>query len=256
VPAQETSVRLSEKVIVVTGAARGLGQRYALRLAAEGATVVAADARSCADTVAQAPMSFGSVVAEPVDVSSEADTAALAERVVARYGRIDVLVNNAAVYGGLEPRPFHQLSVEDWDRVMAVNVRGTWLCTKAVYRYMKAAGRGRIINVASNIYLTGVPHLAHYSASKAAVAGLTYALARELGADGISIVALAPGLTLSEASTDMIAPSYVERTARQVALRRNALPEDLEGVVAFLASDESSFMSGTVVTVDGGLAYR
>ena len=249
-------MRLANKVIVVTGAARGLGQRYALRLAGEGAAVVAADLRSCEETAAQIAAQGGQALAVAVDVSSEEDTQNLARTVAERFGRIDVLVNNAALYGGLEPKPFHQLSVEEWDRVMAVNVRGTWLCIKAVYPYMKEAGRGKIINVASTIYMTGAPYLAHYSASKAAVTGLTYVLARELGAHGIAIAAIAPGLTLSQASTDMVSARWMEATANQTALRRNVRPEDLDGVVAFLASDDSSFISGAVLTVDGGLAFH
>lgn len=249
-------MRLADKVVIVTGAARGLGQRYAVRLAAEGARVVAADRLDCAETVARIRAAGGEALAVPVDVADEASTAALAQTAAARYGRIDVLVNNAALYGGLEPKPFHQLSVAEWDRVMAVNVRGTWLCTRAVYPYMERQGGGRIINVASTIYMTGVPLLAHYAASKAAVAGLTYALARELGAANISVVAIAPGLTLTEASTGMIRPRYLEATAQQTALRRNVEPDDLEGVVAFLASDESRFICGAVVTVDGGLAFH
>jgi NAD(P)-dependent dehydrogenase (short-subunit alcohol dehydrogenase family) len=249
-------VRLQGKVAIVTGAARGLGQRYALRLASEGASVVAADRLDCAETAEWIAAAGGTVLAQPVDVADEASANALAAATVERFGRIDVLVNNAAIYGGLEPKPFHQLSVAEWDQVMAVNVRGTWLCTRAVFPYMERAGAGRVINVASTIYMTGVPRLAHYSASKAAVAGLTYALARELGAAGISVVAVAPGLTLTQASTDMVRPRFVEATAQQTALGRNVQPEDLEGVIAFLASDDSRFVSGAVIAVDGGLAFH
>jgi 3-oxoacyl-[acyl-carrier protein] reductase len=249
-------MRLAGKVVIVTGAARGLGQQYALRLAAEGATVVAADRLDCAETAARIADAGGIALAVDVDVADEASAERLAAAAAERFDRIDVLVNNAAIYGGLEPKPFHQLSVAEWDQVMSVNVRGTWLCTRAVFPHMERAGGGRVINVASTIYMTGVPHLAHYSASKAAVAGLTYALARELGAAGISIVAIAPGLTLSQASTDMIRPRWIEATAQQTALRRNAEPEDLAGVIAFLASDDSRFISGSVIAVDGGLAFH
>lgn len=249
-------MRLQGKVVIVTGAARGLGQGYALRLAAEGASVVAADRLDCADTARQIAEAGGTALPLAVDVADEASTQALAAASAERFGRIDVLVNNAAIYGGLEPKPFHQLTVAEWDQVMAVNVRGTWLCTKAVYPYMERAGGGRVINVASTIYMTGVPRLAHYSASKAAVAGLTYALARELGAANIGVVAIAPGLTLSQASTEMVRPRFIEATAQQTALGRNVGPADLEGVVAFLASDDSRFVSGAVITVDGGLAFH
>jgi len=176
---------------------------------------------------------------------------AAAER---RLGRIDVLVNNAAVFATLTPRPFEAIPEEEWDRVMAVNVRGKWNCVKAVAPHMRARKGGRIVNIASAIVAKGTPYLLHYVASKGAVIAMTRALARELGDDGIAVNAVAPGLILSDTVRANPAVTGFQSAAvlQSRAFKRDALPEDVEGAVVFLASSDSAFMTGQTLVLDGG----
>jgi NAD(P)-dependent dehydrogenase (short-subunit alcohol dehydrogenase family) len=174
-----------------------------------------------------------------------------------RMGRIDVLVNNAAVFATLTPKPFETIPEEEWDRVMAVNVRGMWNCVKAVAPHMRARKRGRIVNVASAIVAKGTPYLLHYVASKGAVIAMTRALARELGDDGIAVNAVAPGLILSDTVRANPAVTGFQSAAvlQSRAFKRDALPEDVEGAVVFLASSDSAFMTGQTLVVDGGSVF-
>ena len=177
-------MRLKERVAIVTGAARGIGQAYCLALAREGAHVVAADILSCAETVAHVHQIGGEVLEVTTDVADAQSTQAMAAQTVQRFGRIDILVNNAAIYGGLKLTPFEQIPEAEWDRVMAVNVKGLWLCCKAVVPMMKQQGTGKIINISSDTIWMGVPLFLHYVASKGAVFAFTRALARELAGTG------------------------------------------------------------------------
>src|SRR5688572_13410682 len=249
-------MRLVDKVAVITGGAAGIGFAYARRFLAEGARVVLAD---IADPMAAA----GKLGADDralgivTDVSDAASVRAMVEAAVARFGRIDVLVNNAAVFATLSPQPFDEIPEAEWDRVMAVNVKGVWNCTRAVAPVMRAQGSGRIINVASAIVAKGTAMLMHYVTSKGAVVAMTRALARELGPAGIAVNAVAPGLILSDtvqANPDIAA---FQRTAvmQSRSLKREAFPEDVEGTVVFLASDDSAFMSGQTLIVDGGSVF-
>lgn len=177
----------------------------------------------------------------------------MAEETVAKFGRIDVLVNNAAIFYGLERKSFQDISTEEWDRLMAVNVKGQWLCAKAVAPEMKKQGKGKIINVASNVAFTGHVGFLHYLTSKAAILGLTRGLAGELGEHGICVNSLCPGMAMTEArrlyTSDELA---LERARKEQLIKRPQQPEDLVGIVAFLASDESDLMTGQTVVVDGG----
>jgi NAD(P)-dependent dehydrogenase (short-subunit alcohol dehydrogenase family) len=181
----------------------------------------------------------------------------MAEAAVSRYGRIDVLVNNAAVFATLQPQPLEAIAEEEWDRVMAVNVKGIWNCVKAVLPTMKAQRSGRIVNIASAIAPKGTAYLLHYVTSKGAVITMTRALARELGEFGIGVNALAPGLTFSETvlQNPSITGFQAEAVLQSRAFPRVETPEDLEGALVFLASDDSAFMTGQTLVVDGGSIF-
>ena len=249
-------MRLENKVAVITGGAAGIGFAYAKRFVAEGARVVVADV---ADPLAAAEKLGGAdrTLGVRTDVSDAASVGAMVEATLGRFGRIDVLVNNAAVFASLKPRRFDEIPEEEWDRVMAVNVKGMWHCVRAVVPAMRRQGGGRIVNVASAIVAKGTAFLLHYVTSKGAVVAMTPALARELGPDSIAVNAVAPGLILSETlleNPDIMA-FQVSAIMQARSLRRDAYPEDVEGTVVFLASDDSSFMSGQTLVVDGGSVF-
>ena len=195
----------------------------------------------------------GKAVALKSDVSVESDTNKLAEVASDSFGQIDVLVNNAALYGGLKRRPFYEIDVDEWDKVQAINVRGTWLCIKSVFPFMKKQGKGKIVNISSGTFFAGSPGLAHYVTSKGAVIGLTRGISRELGQFNITINAIAPGYTLTDA-TLKINPdqNYSLEMAKSRALKRDQFPKDLLGTLIFLCSDDSDFMTGQTLLVDGG----
>jgi NAD(P)-dependent dehydrogenase (short-subunit alcohol dehydrogenase family) len=246
---------LADTAVVVTGGARGLGAVYARALREAGARIVIADRLEGEGEQLAAELSPDGEYAAFVrtDVADDPSATEMARQAVERFGRIDVLVNNAAVYMDIDRKQsFDQLTVEDWDRVMAVNARGTWLCTKAVFPSMRDQGRGKVINVSSSTVKMGIPGFAHYVASKAAVIGLTRALASELGRYGITVNALMPGLVANEASERLSGTEYVEAAPRARALQRAMLPEDLVGALIFLASPGSDFVTGQTLVVDGG----
>jgi NAD(P)-dependent dehydrogenase (short-subunit alcohol dehydrogenase family) len=249
-------MRFDGKVAVITGGAAGLGFAYARRFLAEGARVVVAD---IADPVSAADKldTTGRTLGVKTDVSDAASVRAMVDATVARFGRIDVLVNNAAVFATLKPQRFDEIPETEWDRVMAVNVKGVWNCVRAVAPIMRAQGGGRIVNVASAIVAKGTVLLMHYVTSKGAVVAMTRALARELGPDKITVNAIAPGLILSDtvqANPD-ITNFQLSAIMQARSLERDAFPEDVEGTVVFLASDDSAFMSGQTLIVDGGSVF-
>jgi NAD(P)-dependent dehydrogenase (short-subunit alcohol dehydrogenase family) len=238
-------------VVVVTGGARGIGAELSRHLASEGAKVVAAD-------VVEPDWDAGGLEISHVraDVSEEASWQQLVDAVVERHGRIDALVNNAAIYQGLgAKRAFTEIPVEEWDRVLAVNTRGVWLGMRAVHPVMKAQGRGRVVNIASATVHMGVPYFAHYTASKGAVIALTRSVAREVGQDGITVNAIAPGLVETEATRSLNDDDYLAAAAVRRAIPRRQEPGDLAPVVSFLCSAGSGFITGQTLIVDGGMAF-
>ena len=245
-------MRLKDKVVIVTGGARGLGRAYGLAVAAEGAKVVVADVADGKPALKEIEGLGAQALVVECDVSSEPDTLRLATETLARFGRIDVLVNNAALYGPLKRRPFMEIPIEEWDRVMAVNLRGLFLCARAVFPAMKAQGKGKIINIASGTFFKGVPHYIHYTTSKGGVVGFTRSLARELGDFGIRVNAIAPGFTLSGENEKNMPEAGREANVRSRMLKRAEVPGDVVGTLVFLASDDSDFITGQTIVVDGG----
>ncbi len=249
-------MRLDDKVIIVTGAAGGLGKAFSLRLAQEGAKITVVDISDVADTVAEIEAQGGMALGLKVDISREEDTLRIAEETVTRFGKIDVLINNAAVFSSIVMKPFYEINVQEWDQLMQVNLKGAWLCAKAVFPQMKMQGKGNIINVSSGAIFSGTPGFLHYLASKAAIVGLTRGLATELGDYGIRANALAPGYTLTEAGQIVMSEERQMRSSQHRCLKRVEQPEDLVGAVVFLASDESDFVTGQTLLVDGGASLH
>jgi NAD(P)-dependent dehydrogenase (short-subunit alcohol dehydrogenase family) len=248
--------RLKGKVAIVTGGAMGIGKAIALRLAQDGASVVIADLQKYDRAAAEiAKATVSRTLGLQVDVSSEADASRMAEEAMKAFGRLDILVNNAAIFSSLELRPFEDIPVEEFRRVMEVNIMGVWLCCRACVPHMRRGGYGRIVNLASGAPLKGVPLFLHYVSSKGAVIAMTRGLARELGKDRITVNALAPGFTLSEnVAKDPAHVRQGEITKLTRAIQRDEKPEDLVGTVSFLASEDAAFLTGQTIVVDGGSA--
>ena len=247
---------LKGKVAIVTGAGSGIGKVLAKRLAQDGASVVVSDIRSFDVAAAQIAKETGArTLGLDVDVSDEAQVGRMAAQTMKAFGRIDILVNNAAVFSSLELKAFEEIEPAEWRRVMDVNTLGVFLCCRACAPHMRAGGYGRIINLASGAPLKGVPLFLHYIASKGAVIAMTRGLARELGKDGITVNSLAPGFTLSEnVALKKQHTDQGERTRQTRAIQRDEKPEDLVGAVSFLASADAAFVTGQTLVVDGGSA--
>jgi NAD(P)-dependent dehydrogenase (short-subunit alcohol dehydrogenase family) len=249
-------MRFSGKNVIVTGGAKGIGSVYARAFASEGANVAVADILEHeGETLAKELDGHGDSQALFVraDVTDDKSVDQMARQAADRLGGVDVLVNNAAIYFDLgAKKPFDEISVEEWEKVMAVNVRGIWHCTKAVSPYMRRQGYGKIVNISSVVAYIGAAGFAHYVASKAAVIGLTRALARELGSDNITVNAVAPGLVSNESTRQINVEDYIEQAATTRSIQRAMAPEDLVGAVLFLSSPESNFVSGQTFVVDGG----
>lgn len=255
---KQDSPHRPERVVVVTGGGRGIGAELTAAFADDGAAVVVADQNDAGEAHVQRLRKRGRhadfVCA---DVSGEAGAAAIATHCAQRYGRVDALVNNAGHYRQLGgKRPFTELSAQEWDEVFAVNARGVWLVTRALYPMMKAQGFGRIVNMASAVVHLGIPHFLHYVASKGAVVAMTRALAREAGADGITVNAVAPGFIDNDASRQTNDVDYAARAVQRRALARRMDSADVVGTVRFLCSADSAFVTGQTIIVDGGSAFN
>jgi NAD(P)-dependent dehydrogenase (short-subunit alcohol dehydrogenase family) len=249
-------MRLRGKVAIVTGGARALGRAYALRLAQEGAKVVVADILDGRETVDAVTTQGGEALYVMTDVTSEQGTKEMARRTVERFGRVDILINNAALFASLVKKPFYEIPAEEWDRVLAVNLKGPFLCAKAVYPYMKKQGKGKIVNVASGAFYKGLPHFLHYVVSKGGNVALTRSLAREVGDDGICVNTIAPGYTATEVLQEnpQDPPGVTKAIVASRCIKRPEMPEDLTGTILFLCSDDSDFVTGQTIIVDGGSA--
>ncbi len=239
-------MKLQNRVAIVTGAGQGIGRAIAEKLSQEGASVVVADIN--ADTATKTAADIGGL-AHTVDVSSEEQVAGLVSATISTHGKVDILVNDAAIVPFV---PWDDLDFAEWRRIMSVNLDGVFLTSRAVYPHMKEAGYGRIVNVASNVILAGTPNLAHYVAAKGGVFGFTRALATELGRYGITVNAVAPGLTASEGVLAGPHADAFDFVVSLQAIPRRGIPADIAPAVAFLASEEASWVTGTMIVADGG----
>jgi 3-oxoacyl-[acyl-carrier protein] reductase len=249
-------MRLKNKVAIVTGSARGMGRVFARRFAKEGAKLTVCDVLDCAPVAEEIEALGGEVLALKTDVTSDKDTAEMAQKTVDRFGRIDILVNNAAVIGTIETKdfvkPVEEIVSADWDRILAVNIKGVFLSSKAVIPYMKKQGGGKIVNMASNVAFTGLPDFIHYSTSKGGVLTMTRGLAWALGEFNINVNAVAPGLVMTEAMQAAFNAKYSEMVVGHQLLKRKIGPEDVAAAVLFLASDEAAMITGQTLAVNGG----
>ena len=246
--------RVEDRVCIVTGAAQGLGATYAKSLSKEGAKVVVTDIDDTTAVAAEIQALGGEVLALQNDVSDWASCQEMVSKTVEKFGRVDVLVNNAAIFGNLERASIDEISPELFQRVMNVNVTGSFLCTKAAVPIMREQSYGKIIMISTSRIFAGLPFYIHYDASKGAVFGMTRAMANELGDDGIRVNAIAPGSTMSEnvkARTDWRDGGPAAKLAGR-SLKRLQDPEDLIGSCIFFASAESDFVTGQTLVVDGG----
>ncbi|MDB5944850.1 MAG: ped [Ramlibacter sp.] len=245
------------KVALVTGGASGIGLVFARRLLQEGCSVVLADLRGAPAAAEKLAREGAAVSGVDADVADEAQVAHMVAAAVQRFGGIDLLINNAGIFTSLSPKPFEQLDVAEWNKVMAVNVLGPFLCARAVVPEMRKRGGGKIVNVASTTALKGTPNLLHYVASKGAVISMTRSMARELGKDKITVNSIAPGFTLSDG---VLAGDMRERlggnSVAARSLQRDQTPEDLTGALAFLTGPGSDFVTGQTLIVDGGSAFN
>lgn len=248
---------LKDRKVIVTGAGQGLGRAYALGLADVGAVPIIVDLNGeAAERTAREVRATGRDCLDlEVDVGDATAVAGMAEAVMGRYGQIDGLVNNAAVFSSLKMRPFDEIPLDEWDRVLHVNITGCFYCVRAVAPYMRAGKRGSIVNISSAAWLMGRPNYLHYTTSKSALVGMSRSLARELGQHDIRVNAVLPGAVETEIPRETVSPEQLRQQITARSLARTEEPADLVGVVLFLLSDASRFVTGQSIAVDGGLTF-
>ncbi len=242
---------LADRTIIVTGAATGIGQAFALGCAAQGANVVVADMNAADETVAAIESTGGRVLAVRVDVADAESVQAMADAALERFGRIDGLVNNAAYFREVKLTPFEELDPVQWDRIFAVNVKGVWQCCKAVMPAMRKQGSGSIVNISSVVAVAGQPGYLHYVATKGAVLSMTKGLAKEVGPYGVRVNVIAPGFVITDATRNRPV-EWQQSFLKARAISREQRPDDLVGTTLYLLSDLSGFVSGQTIVVDGG----
>ncbi|MDX6393517.1 MAG: hypothetical protein QOJ73_4580 [Streptosporangiaceae bacterium] len=244
------------RVVIITGGGGGIGRRYCAAFAQAGYRVVVADIRGSQEVASDLSAAGHEALAVAADVSDEASVAGLTGAAVAAYGRVDVLVNNAAYFSPIVKKPFEEITVGEWDEAFAVNVRGAWLCARAVSPVMKSRGWGRIINTSSmTFHGGGIDGFAHYASTKAAIVGLTRSLAKELGKHGIVVNTISPDYVEHEGELFQRQPEMAGILAQQRAIQRPGTMDDLIGPVLFLASDAVGFITGQDIWVNGGRIF-
>jgi NAD(P)-dependent dehydrogenase (short-subunit alcohol dehydrogenase family) len=246
-------MRFEGKSVIITGGGGKIAKAYALGFAKEGAKVALPDIAS-ADHVVKAIQDMGgTAISMACDVSDEQSVKAMVRETVKQFGTVDILINNAAYFMSVWKGPFWEMTVEEFDKAMAVNVRGSWLCAKAVVPHMQKQKSGKIINISSNVALTGNPNYIHYVTSKGALIAMTRAMARELGDWNVCVNTVSPGFVVTEGR--QVDPEYEKIRAQQRSLKRSQVEDDLVGTVLFLSSSESDFMTGQLLNVDGGFHF-
>lgn len=252
------STALNGRVAIVTGGGKGIGAALAHGLARAGASVIIGDIDEQAATRVTADIcaAGGRANARHLDVSDQTSVQAMAEMAAEEFGGIDILVNNAALYSNLKRRPFNEIDADEFDRVLAVNLKGPWLTTLAAFPFMRQRGKGKIINISSSSTFAATNRLAHYVASKMGVIGLTRALARELGEYNICVNVIQPGMIQSGSNKAITSPERHAEEAKARSIKRVGFPEDLVGATVFLASDASDFVTGQSLLVDGGRYFN
>lgn len=249
---------LKDRVVIITGAGQGIGKVFAMEFARCGAIPVIAERNAATGEAVASEIEAGGgkALAITTDVSQESSIAAMVAQTEKRLGRIDILINNAGIFSTLEMRPFDQIPLGEWEQVLRVNVTGPFLCSRAMLPAMRRAKWGRIIHMASGAVTMGRPNYLHYIASKGALAGMTGSMARELGADGITVNSILPGATFTEIERKTVSPEQKLRIVAQQCIPRPETPDDLVGTALFLASDSAAFLTGQCLTVDGGATHR
>ena len=246
-------MRFKDKSVIITGGGGKIAKAYAMAFAKEGAKLCLPDITSADQIVKTVKDMGGTAISMACDVADEPSVKAMVRETVKQFGTVDILINNAAYFMSVWKGPFWEMTVEEFDKAMAVNVRGSWLCAKAAVPYMQKQKNGKIINISSNVALTGNPNYIHYVTSKGALIAMTRAMAKELGDWNICVNSVSPGFVVTEGR--QVDPEYEKIRAQQRSLKKTQVENDLVGTVLFLSSSESDFMTGQLLNVDGGFHF-